>query len=326
MKNINKVTDILKIKYPIIQGPMSWITNAEFVSAISNAGGLGVLGANAGQRFKADDPNDADKMREQIRKTQSLTHHSFAINIVDHNDATDQTTEYNQRLMQVAFEEHVKYFVTVGTPKKVIFDQIKLHDGIIIHRPMTPTIENMVASERNGADILVATGSEAGGVLPDQDVSTADVIKNIIDHVHIPVIPTGGINTTDDVEALRSYDIAGLFVGTLFITAKESPLNNKTKELIIKSRAGDMLVVSEKIRSINTKKAIYLNRKLMDKAHPFNTSAEIHRIGGMKLGMLDGDIEEGIVSVNNKIDSIRSVMPINELVKTLGEYCNVIMV
>ncbi|UQS87324.1 nitronate monooxygenase [Nicoliella spurrieriana] len=319
------VTDILKIKYPIIQGPMSWITNAEFVSAVSNAGGLGVLGANAGQRQKADGPADAaEKMRREIRRVHTLTNHSFGINIVMH-DASDDVSEYTQLMLNTAFEEGVHYFVTVGAPNPVVFDQIKAHHGVIIHRPLTPTVANMQAAEANGADILVATGCEAGGVYPNQRVSTAEIIAKVVDHVHVPVMAAGGINSVDDIRALESYHVAGLFVGTLFIATTESPLAASAKRLIIQSKSGDLIDVSAKLRSINTAKAKRLNRAFTNADSNVDVNAEIKKMGGMKRGMLDGEIDDGIVSVNTKIDSINQERSVAELMVTLGHSWEIVM-
>ncbi|MBW1606165.1 nitronate monooxygenase [Lactobacillus sp. Sy-1] len=325
MNGQSKATKILNIKYPIIQGPMSWITNADFVSRVSNAGGLGVLGANAGQNQKASDPIDAaNKMRIEIEKVKQMTKHSFAINIVMH-DNTDEISDYIERMLSVAFDEGVHYFVTVGAPNQNVFQRIKDHGGVIIHRPLTPTVDNMVEAERNGADILVATGSEAGGVFPEHRLTTADVVAKIIEQVHVPLFAAGGINTVEDIRALESYHVAGLFVGTMFIVTKESPLASSAKQLIIRSKAGDMVNVSAKIRSINTAKAIALHEIYADVNSPIDVNAEIKKINGMKTGMLDGDIDGGIVSVNTHIDSIDHEMTISEVVETFGEYCNMVM-
>ncbi|KOY79748.1 NAD(P)H-dependent flavin oxidoreductase [Apilactobacillus kunkeei] len=315
-----KAMEILNIEYPIIQGPMSWITNADFVSRISNAGGLGVLGANAGQHQKADNAIDAaKKMQIEIQKAKKLTDKSFAVNIVMH-DAMDDITDYVKKMLEVSFAEDIKYYVTVGVPNKIVFDEIKHHGGIIIHRPITPTIENMMQAEANGADILVATGCEAGGSLPQQQLTTAEIVKLVIPHIRVPLFAAGGINSIDDINTLSSYQIGGLFMGTLFIATKESPISESAKDLIISSKSGDLISVSSKLRSINTSKAQQLHNIYVDKGNSVDVNTEIKKLCGMKTGMLDGNIEGGIVSVNNHIDSISKRVSVDEIIAEFGEY------
>lgn len=313
---MQSVTEILGIKYPLIQAPMSWITDAKLVSSVSNSGGLGVLGPNAGQTTLTSDPIEtSERMRSEIRKTKKLTKKPFGINIILGGENKDNNNPFLETLLKISFEENIKYFVTVGETNKKVFDLIKGNGGTIIHRPLTPTVARMKNAESLGVDILVATGFDEGGVIPERSLGTFTAIPVMVDAVNIPVLAAGGINDVRGVNAAFAFGAQGVYIGTAFITTKESPASEETKLKIINSTYDDMLSVSPTQRSIKTKKALKFNSYYEDPSYEYNLDEQIRISGGARPSMLEGKIDEGIISVNTGIDLLSEITDVKSLIE-----------
>ena len=206
-----KVIKILGTKYPLIQAPMNWLTNAELVAAVSNSGGLGILGPNAGQREAYSPEVTYQKFREEIQKTKSITDKNFGINVLL------PINPFSEALLNAAIDEGVKYFATVGDADSIIFKKIKENNGVIIHRPLNPNSENMREAESLGVDLLVATGYDEGGVIPSQQIGTFSIVPAMVDSVSIPVLAAGGINDKRGVKAAFALGASGVYIGTRFL-------------------------------------------------------------------------------------------------------------
>ena len=305
-----KVIKILGTKYPLIQAPMNWLTNAELVAAVSNSGGLGILGPNAGQREAYSPEVTYQKFREEIQKTKSITDKNFGINVLL------PINPFSEALLNAAIDEGVKYFATVGDADSIIFKKIKENNGVIIHRPLNPNSENMREAESLGVDLLVATGYDEGGVIPSQQIGTFSIVPAMVDSVSIPV-PAGGINDKRGVKAAFALGASGVYIGTRFLLTKESPMSNKVKEQILKSKNQDMLLVAKQQRSLNTKIAVMLESKYKDLVTSNKNMEIIRENGGMRSGMLEGDLENGIVSLNTSIEIIKNIPSVKDLIEEL---------
>ena len=305
-----KVIKILGTKYPLIQAPMNWLTNAELVAAVSNSGGLGILGPNAGQREAYSPEVTYQKFREEIQKTKSITDKNFGINVLL------PINPFSEALLNAAIDEGVKYFATVGDADSIIFKKIK-ENGVIIHRPLNPNSENMREAESLGVDLLVATGYDEGGVIPSQQIGTFSIVPAMVDSVSIPVLAAGGINDKRGVKAAFALGASGVYIGTRFLLTKESPMSNKVKEQILKSKNQDMLLVAKQQRSLNTKIAVMLESKYKDLVTSNKNMEIIRENGGMRSGMLEGDLENGIVSLNTSIEIIKNIPSVKDLIEEL---------
>lgn len=306
---MNRVSKILQTKYPLIQAPMSWLTDAKIVAAVSNSGGMGVLGPNAGRSEIIHGPkNISESMRKEIIKVKQLTSNSFGINI-NTPDPRELLSEnkYVSELLKVAFEEEVKFFVVVGSVHKELFDLIKKNNGVIIFRPLTPTIEQFKLAEKYGASIVVATGYDEGGVLPEHSFGTFTVIPNTVDEVSIPVMGAGGINDKRGVNAAFDLGAEGIYIGSRFLVTKESPMNLKAKQMIIESDSSDLISVSKTQRSIKTKKALQLANSKFDVAM------------NLRPAMRLGEIDQGIITVNTGLATIKQLLSVKKLIKNLME-------
>ncbi|WP_420539712.1 NAD(P)H-dependent flavin oxidoreductase [Paenibacillus polymyxa] len=316
--NNNRVCGILGIKYPIVQAAMNWITDANMVAAVSNAGGMGVLGPNAGPKMVGSKRiNTEERIRNELRKIKSLTDKPFAVNIILPEEGMDDNGFYVRTTLNVALEEGVKHFVTVGKVNRQVFKEIKDQGGILIHRELNPTTEAAKRAEEAGADIIIATGYDEGGVIPQRSIGTFSIVPTIVDAVDIPVIATGGINDIRGVRAAFALGAEGVYVGTRFIVSDECPASDVTKQQIIYSKGTDLLSVSSTQRSIPNKAAqeyegLYRNGMPSDQV-----DKKISENGGLRTGMLEGKMDEGIVSVNTAIDLITEVKTCEDIVKEL---------
>ncbi|ALF16850.1 NAD(P)H-dependent flavin oxidoreductase [Fusobacterium animalis] len=306
-----KVIKILGTKYPLIQAPMNWLTNAELVAAVSNSGGLGILGPNAGQREAYSPEVTYQKFREEIQKTKSITDKNFGINVLL------PINPFSEALLNAAIDEGVKYFATVGDADSIIFKKIKENNGVIIHRPLNPNSENMREAESLGVDLLVATGYDEGGVIPSQQIGTFSIVPAMVDSVSIPVLAAGGINDKRGVKAAFALGASGVYIGTRFLLTKESPMSNKVKEQILKSKNQDMLLVAKQQRSLNTKIAVMLESKYEDLVTSNENIEIIRENGGIRSGMLEGDLENGIISLNTSIEIIKNIPSVKDLIEEL---------
>lgn len=315
---MRNVTEILGTKYPLIQAPMSWVTNATLVAAVSNAGGLGVLGPNAGQTEVTDDPMiTAERMRQELRKARTLTDQPIGLNILTPDpDQSVADNIFTAALLKMAYEENVHHFAVVGSAHEELFADIKAHEGILIFRPLTPTVAQMRAGEHLGADILVATGSDEGGVMPRQDFGTFTVVPAMVDAVSIPVLAAGGINDARGVRAAFALGAQGVYIGSRFLMTKESPMADAAKAAVLKAHFSDVLRVSPTQRSVKTPAALkYASRYRNNDEAALDREISIN--GGLRPGMLLGDFERGIISVNNGVDTIDSVPSVEALIREL---------
>lgn len=311
MNQVAKVNEILGTTYPIIQAPMNWVTSAELVAAVSNAGGLGILGPNAGQRQGYSPEVTYEKFREEIQKTKSLTSKNFGVNILL------PMNPFSDALLRAAMDEGVNYFAIVGDIDTAVFKTVKDYGGVIIYRPLEATSAVMKEAERLGADVLVATGYDEGGVIPMQHIGTFSVVPAMVDAVSIPVLAAGGINDRRGVQAAYALGASGVYMGTRFLMTQESPMAQAVKERVVASNNEDVLLVAQQQRSINTPLAIELAAKYVDQASSNQNMELIRQHGGLRAGMLEGDLENGTVSVNTGIEIIKDIPTVQELIHSL---------
>ena len=176
----NPVCRILGIRYPLIQAPMNWINNAEMVAAVSNAGALGVLGPNAGPKIiDGRKVPTEERISLELARVRRLTSAPVGINIFSAND--DGTRAYAMKTIAAAKANDVNVYCLVGTFDDVIYSAIKEAGGIIVHRELTPTPESARVAEEHGADIIVATGIDEGGMLPSSCMGTFTIVPAIVD-------------------------------------------------------------------------------------------------------------------------------------------------
>ncbi|MGM9891709.1 NAD(P)H-dependent flavin oxidoreductase [Limosilactobacillus sp.] len=323
MTTKNRVTKILEIEKPIVQGPMTWLTDAHLVAAVSNAGGLGVLGPNAGQSAPTTSVEEAvEKMRLEVRKTKQLTTHPFGLSLLPGEADKDPFTV---PMIQMAAEEGVAAVTYVGNViRPELFEMLHQNHIKIIYRALCPNLKVAKEAEKNGADLIAVTGFDHGGDLPGKTISNFDLIPMTVDAVDVPVLADGGIADARGVKAALALGAEGVYSGTVFIASTECRADEKVKQLVVDSTAEDLLLFRTApapfYRSLPTK----LAEKLVKMDHEGVPSAQIGQAmrGGIKTAMLDGDFDHGYITLGNGISNIHEIRPVSAIIDDLMQEIN----
>lgn len=271
------INKLLKIKYPVIQGAMANIATAEFAAAVSNTGGLGVIGAGA---------MDGEQARAEIRKCKELTDKPFGINVMLVNPYTDE-------IMKVITEEKVAVVTTgAGNPGKYVA-MLKESGAKII--PVVAGVALAIRMERLGVDGLIAEGCEAGGHIGE--MTTMTLIPQIRDAVKIPVIAAGGIADSRGFIAALSLGADGVQIGTSLLVSKECPIHESYKKAVIKAKDSSTTVTG---RSLNMPVRVMKNRmsrKYLQLEKEIDCKEEMERLtlGSLRRAVFEGDIDDGSV-------------------------------
>ena len=319
----NRVCQILKIEKPVIQAPMFWLTDAQLVASVSEAGGLGVLGPHAGQNsLPKDDVEKAERMRNEIKKVKELTSKPFGINIFHSDQNPDKQLEL---MLKVVYEEKVPVAIVVHLGPDAaedIITELKAHGVTVVFRHISITPELAQKAEKAGADIIVATGMDEGGTLPSHNIGTFSIVPLIVDSVKVPVMAAGGITDRRTFNASFALGAEGVFCGTLFLAAKEARTAQNVKDMMLKANATDIdffRTTPYYYRSIPTP----LSQKLVKMDNELKTREEIanemHPMRNMKFGMLDGQVDVGYISVGLGVSMIRSIRTSKEIIDDMTQ-------
>ena len=272
-----KVTELLQIEYPIIQGGMAWVAEHHLAAAVSEAGGFGLIGA-------ASAPPEI--VREEIRKAKELTDKPFGVNIMLLNPNADEVAK-------IVVEEGIQAVTTgAGNPEKYM--PMWKEAGVKVS-PVVASVAMAKRMERYGADAVVAEGMEAGGHIGNQ--TTMALIPQIVDAVNIPVIAAGGIGDGRGVAASFMLGAEGVQMGTRFVVADESIVHDNYKDRIVKAKDIDSVVTGQStghpvrcLRNQMTKEYI----KKEQEGVPFE-ELERMTLGSLRKAVMDGDILNGTV-------------------------------
>lgn len=270
-----RITQLLGIRYPIIQGGMAWVAEYHLAAAVSNAGGLGIIGA-------ASAP--AEVVRTQIQEAKKLTDQPFGVNVMLMNPNAEEVA-------RVVIEEGVQVVTTgAGNPGKYI--PMWKEAGVKVI-PVVASVAMAKMMERAGADAVVAEGMESGGHIGE--LTTMTLVPQVADAVQIPVIAAGGIADARGFAAAIMLGAEAVQMGTRFVTAKESVVHTNYKERIIKARDIDSEVTGRStghpIRVLrNQMSRDYLK---MEKAGASFEELEILTLGSLRKAVMDGDVKGG---------------------------------
>lgn len=294
-----EVTRLLGIEVPVIQGGMAWVAEYHLAAAVSNAGGLGLIGA-------ASAP--ADWVRDQIRKAKELTKRPFGVNIM-------LMSPYADEVAQVVAEEGVKVVTTgAGNPEKYMKLWKKSEIKVI---PVVASAALAKRMERCGADAVVAEGCEAGGHIGEN--TTMCLVPQIVDAVKIPVIAAGGIADGRGIAAAFMLGAKGVQIGTHFIVTDECQVHEAYKERILKAKDIDSRVTGRStghpvraLRNDMTKRYLELEKK----GASFEELEQL-TLGGLRKAVVDGDVKDGSVMAGQIAGLVKERMSCKELLDRL---------
>ena len=294
-----EVTELLGIEYPIIQGGMAWVAEYHLAAGVSNAGGLGLIGA-------ASAP--AEWVREQIRSARKLTDRPFGVNIM-------LMSPYADEVAKVIVEEGVKVVTTgAGSPEKYM--QMWKEAGVKVI-PVVASTALARRMERCGADAVVAEGCEAGGHIGEN--TTMVLVPQIVDAVKIPVIAAGGIADGRGMAAAFMLGAKAVQLGTVFVTTEESQVHENYKKAIIKAKDIDSRVTGRTtghpvraLRNQMTKKYLEL-----EKSGAGFEELEFLTLGGLRKAVVEGDVVNGSVMAGQSAAMVKEVMSCHDLIRKL---------
>lgn len=294
-----RITELLGIEYPIIQGGMAWVAEYHLAAAVSNAGGLGLIGT-------ASAP--AEWVREQIREAKKLTDKPFGINIM-------MISPYADEVAKVAVEEGVAVVTTgAGSPEKYI--KMWKEAGIKVI-PVVASVAMAKRMQRCGADALVAEGAEAGGHIGEN--TTMVLVPQVVDAVEIPVIAAGGIADGRGIAAAFMLGAEGVQIGTRFVVTEEAQVHENYKECILKARDIDSRVTGRStghpVRALRNK----MTKEYLEKEQAGATFEELEHLtlGGLRRAVVDGDVQSGSVMAGQISGMIKEKLTCQEVIQKL---------
>lgn len=293
------ITELLHIKYPIMQGAMAQIAKAPLVAAVSNAGGLGII-ASGGM--------SGEELRTEIQKTKALTDKPFAVNLMLMMTNIEELTA-------VIIEEGVKVVTTgAGTPKTYM--PIWKEAGITVI-PVVPSVMIARKMEQLGADAVVAEGTEAGGHVGE--TTTMALLPQVVDAVSIPVIAAGGIGDGRGIAAAFALGAQGVQIGTRFLATDECPVHENFKLACLKAKDRDTVVTGRRngapVRSIKNK-MIKEYQRLEDENVDRDVLEEL-TLGSLRKAVQEGDTENGSVMAGQITGMITEIKPVDALIQEM---------
>lgn len=294
-----RITDLLGIKYPIIQGGMAWVADAQLAAHVSKAGGLGLIGA-------ANAP--AEWVRSQVLETRQITDNPVGVNIM-------LLSEHADEIAQVVVEEKVPVVTTgAGNPAKYMADWKEAGVKVM---PVVASVALAKMMQRAGAEAVVAEGMEAGGHIGE--ATTMTLVPQVVSAVDIPVIAAGGIGDGRGMAAAFMLGAEAVQIGTRFVVAKECTVSQEYKDRIIAAKDIDSVVTGRKnghpIRSLrNQMTREYLE---LEKQNVSFEELEHLTLGALRRAVVDGDVRMGTVMAGQIAGMISKEQTCDEIIQEL---------
>ena len=306
-----KVTEMLGIQYPIIQGGMQWVGYAELASAVSNAGGLGTLTA-----LTQPTPED---LRKEIARCREMTDKPFAVNLTIL--PTIKPPPYAE-YMQVIFDSGIKIVETAGNNPRDFVPRFKEKGITIVHK--CTSVRHALSAERHGVDVISIDGFECAGHPGEDDVPNLILIPAAVRACKIPVLASGGIADGYQMAACLAMGAQGINMGTRFMCTREAPIHDNIKQALAKAGERDTNLI---FRTMRNTSRVFKN-KISDEVVALEKKGAAfedvkHLVAGVKgrHAMTNGDVDGGIVSAGMVIGLIDDVPSCQELVERIVREC-----
>ena len=295
----SKIAKMLGLKYPLFQGGMAWVATAELVSAVSNAGGLGIIGSGS---------MEPEILEKEIHRTKNMTDKPFGVNLMLMNPFIDD-------LVEVVCKEKVAVVTTgAGNPGKYI-EKFK-QAGIKVF-PIAPMIALAKRLEKLGVDGIIAEGGESGGHVGE--LTTIVLVRQIVKEINLPVIAAGGISDSRSVVAAFALGADAVQIGTRFVVAKECKVHKNYKEAIIKADCRDAVVTGRStghpVRCMRNRLTREFDR-LEREGAPKEKLEELGT-GKLRAAAVDGDIKWGSVMMGQTAGLIDKEQSVKEIIEEI---------
>lgn len=299
----NRITSMFGIKYPIIQGGMIWCSGWELASAVSNAGGLGIIGA--GSMYP-------EILKSHIQKCKNATNKPFGVNLpllypnIDEHIAT-------------IIEEKVPVVITSAGNPKTWTKKLKDNGIKVIH--VVSSSKFALKAEEAGVDAIVAEGFEAGGHNGREETTTLCLIPQVAKSIHVPLIAAGGIGSGQAMLAVMNLGADGVQIGTRFIASTESSANLAFKNRIVESKEGDTILTLKELTPVRLVKNEFYRQ--IENAYDNNVSVdalkELLGKGRAKKGMFEGDLVEGELEIGQVSSTIEKILSAEQIINEIIE-------
>lgn len=297
----NRITDLFGIKYPIIQGGMVWCSGWQLASAVSNSGGLGLIGSGS---------MHPENLRNHIQKTKNATDKPFGVNV-------PLLYPEIEKIMDIIFDEGVKIvFTSAGSPNK--WTSFLQKNGIKVAHVVSSSLFAK-KSEDAGVDAVVAEGFEAGGHNGREETTTFTLIPGVREAINIPLIAAGGIGSGKAMYASMALGAEGVQIGSAFAVSKESSANFLFKELVCQLSEGDTILTLKQLAPVRLIKNEFfeeINKLQLTGA----TKEELHKLlgkGRAKKGIFEGNMLEGELEIGQVASQLKWVRPVNEIIEDI---------
>ena len=292
-----EICDLLQIEYPVLQGGMARVSTAELAAAVSEAGGLGIIGAGQAS---------AEWVRDQVRRAKYLTSKPFGVNVMLLCPNLDE-------IMEVIRQERVAVVTTgAGNPGKYVPGLKETGTRVI---PVVSSVALAKRLIRSGVDALIAEGMESGGHVGE--LTTMALVPQIVDAVDVPVIAAGGIYDGRGMAAAMALGAVGVQMGTRFMCAAECIIHQNIKNMVIKSKDRDTVVTGRStghpVRVLRNK----LSRMFVEMEENCLPSEELNKlgVGALKVAMVDGDVNMGSVMAGQVSAMVNEIQPAREIIE-----------
>ncbi|TCP24679.1 enoyl-[acyl-carrier protein] reductase II [Tenacibaculum skagerrakense] len=304
----NKITQLFNIQYPIIQGGMIWVSGWKLASAVSNAGGLGLIGA--GSMYP-------EVLREHIQKCKKATDKPFGVNV-------PMLYPDIEKIMDIIVEEGVKIvFTSAGNPKT--WTSFLKEKGItVVH--VVSSVKFALKAEAAGVDAVVCEGFEAGGHNGREETTTFTLIPMVKEQVKIPVISAGGIGSGRGMLAAMVLGADGVQIGSRFAATVESSAHDHFKDTIVKVKDGDTYVTLKELAPVRLVRNKFFNdvQELYQKGPSVEELKALLGRARAKRGMFEGDLEEGELEIGQIAGLIHEIKPAKQVLdEIITEYLEV---
>ena len=285
------IRDIIKTKYPIIQGGMANIATGEFAAAISNAGGLGLIAAGGMK---------PDQLRENIDRARELTDKPFGVNIMLMHPQVDE-------LMEIVIEKKVPVVTTgAGNPGKYV---PALKEAGIKVMPVVASVALAQRMERLGVDAVIAEGTESGGHVGE--MTTMALVPQVVDGVSIPVVAAGGIASGRQMLAAYALGACGVQVGTCLLVSEECPVHQNYKQAVLDASDSDTIVTGRiggtPVRVLKNRMAREYVRQ--ERAGATKEELEVYTLGSLRKAVFDGNVKEGSMMAGQVAGQLHEIRP-----------------
>ncbi len=319
-----RVTDILGIEYPILEGGMAIAGNGELAAAVSNGGGLGMVSSNPGW---APIEKRTENVREHVRRARALTDKPFGINF-----PIFILSDYADQHLEMALEEGVRIVAQSGGSPKLHTRKFKDAGLTVMH--VVGTVKQALAAQDSGVDIIIAEGYEAGGVNSPDEVTSMVLTPSVVDAVDVPVVTAGGIADARGFVAAMALGAEGVQMGSAFLASRECHVHDRFKDAIVAAKETDTLITQRaigrlsrslknpftlKILEFDKKAAVDEMKDFLGQAMEQGSKTNTPTIDVQYEGQMRGDIQNGEAALGQTAGLIKQIRSASEVVRAIVE-------